>query len=113
MATYGPQFGPQMVAAQPANVEVLSGTSAVTVGGGNAMDTLLMGIIILKNAGPATATITGFSDQDGTTARSIVLTGSTAADTVYAFGAGLLNRKAALTITPSVTLTVIAYWRSA
>lgn len=113
MATYGVTPWAQQVTSMPANVNVLSGTSAVTIGAGGAGDTMLMGIVILKNAGPATATITGFVDQDGSTARSVVLTGSTAADTVYSFGAGLINSEAALTITPSVTLTVVVYWRAA
>lgn len=75
--------------------------------GGAAGDTLLMGVTILKNAGPATLTIAGFSGEDGT-ARSIVLTGSSAADTVYNFGAGLRNTGGVMTLTASVADCVLA-----
>lgn len=74
--------------------------------GGAAGDTLLMGVTILKNAGPATLTVVGFKGEDGT-ARSIVLSGSTTADTVYNFGAGLRNTGAAMTLTASVADAVL------
>ena len=95
---------------------LLHSTSAVNVttgymGGAGAQggavgDTLLVGVVILKNAGPATLTIAGFKGEDGT-ARTIVLTGSTAADTVYNFGAGLRNTGAAMTLTASVADVVL------
>jgi len=74
--------------------------------GGAANDTLLVGVVILKNAGPATLTIAGFKGEDGT-ARNVVLTGSTAADTVYNFGAGLRNTAGAMTLTASVADAVL------
>ena len=92
---------------------LLHATSAINVVngqiGGNASgaagDTQLLQAIILKNAGPATLTIAGFKGEDGT-ARNIVLTGSTTADTVYNF-AGLRNSGAAMTLTASVADTCL------
>lgn len=73
--------------------------------GGSAGDTQLLQVIILKNAGPATLTIAGFRSEDGT-ARNLVLTGSTTADTVYTF-AGLRNSGGAMTLTASVADTCL------
>lgn len=92
---------------------LLHSTSAVAVSKGqignsapaSAGDTQLLQVIILKNAGPATLTIAGFKGEDGT-ARNIVLTGSTAADTVYNF-AGLRNSGGAMTLTASVADTCL------
>ncbi len=74
--------------------------------GGAAGDTLLMGVVILKNAVAATLTVAGFRGEDGT-ARTVVLTGSTSADTVYNFGAGLRNTGAAMTLTASVADVIL------
>lgn len=74
--------------------------------GGAPGDTLLMGVTILKNAGPATLTVAGFRGEDGT-ARAILLSGSTTADTVYNFGLGLRNTGAAMTLTASVADCVL------
>lgn len=74
--------------------------------GGAAGDTLLMGVVILLNAAPATLTIAGFRGEDGT-ARNIVLTGSATVDTVYNFGAGLRNTGAAMKLTASVADAVL------
>ncbi len=91
----------------PAKTILLAGTSAVTIGTSSAAnDTMLLQVTILKNAGPATATIVGFADNTGA-AQNIVLTGSTTIDTTYFFPCGLINGKGALTIQPSVTLTTI------
>ncbi len=91
---------------------LLHSTSAINVtagqvggAGGAAGDTQLLQVVILKNAGPATLTIAGFRGEDGT-ARSILLSGSTAADTVYNF-AGLRNSGAAMTLTASVADTCL------
>lgn len=92
---------------------LLHATSAIKVNkgqignnaGGSAGDTQLLQVIILKNAGPATLTIAGFQGEDGT-ARNLVLTGSTAADTVYNF-AGLRNSAGAMTLTASVADTCL------
>lgn len=96
-----------------ADPRLLHATSAINVTagaiggpGGTAGDTLLYSVLILKNAGPATLTIAGFRGEDGT-ARTIVLTGSTAADTVYNFGAGLRNTGAAMTLTASVADVIL------
>ena len=99
---------------QECNVTICDGTGAVPIGGGAANDTHLMGILILKNAGPATATIAGFgktTDNVTITAATFVLTGSTAADTYYDFK-GAINSKAAATVTGSVDETVIVFWRA-
>lgn len=86
---------------------LLSGTSAVAIANSAAAnDTMLLSVTILKNAGPATATIVGFQDQTGS-AQSILLSGSTSIDTTYYFPNAMINDKSALTITPSVTLTVL------
>ncbi len=92
---------------------LLHSTSAIQVtkgqignsAGGAVGDTQLLQVIILKNAGPATLTIAGFRGEDGT-ARNIVLSGSTAADTVYNF-AGLRNSGGAMTLTASVADTCL------
>lgn len=74
--------------------------------GGAQGDSLLVGVTILKNAGPATLTIAGFAGEDGV-ARNVVLTGSTAADTVYNFGVGWRNSAAPMTLTASVADVVL------
>lgn len=92
---------------------LLHATSAIPVSAGqignsatgSAGDTQLLQVVILKNAGPATLTIAGFRGEDGT-ARNIVLTGSSSADTVYNF-AGLRNSGAAMTLTASVADTCL------
>ena len=92
----------------PGKTILLSGTSAVAIGGSaQANDMMLLSVTILANGGAAvTATIAGLADQTGT-AQNILLTGATATDTNYFFPCGILNGKAALTITPSVTLKVL------
>ena len=91
---------------------LLHSTSAVNVAGGVignqngvANDTRLVSVLILKNAGPATLTIAGFRGEDST-ARNIVLSGSTAADTYYTFP-GLKNSGGAMTLTASVAAVVL------
>lgn len=74
--------------------------------GGAVGDSLLMGVTILKNAGPATLTVAGFSGEDAV-ARSVVLNGSTTADTVYNFGGGLRNTGAIMSLTASVADCVL------
>lgn len=89
-----------------------TGTLAVANGiigaaGGAAGDTQLLGYLILKNAGPATLTIAGFRGEDGT-ARNMVFTGSTTADTVVNFP-GLRNTGGAMTVTASVADTCMPF----
>lgn len=87
---------------------VLSGTGTPgTIG-----DSRLCKVIILKNAGPATLTIVGFGGEDGTP-RSVVLTGSTTADTTYDWGAGWVNSAAAMTLTASVADVILVSTRPA
>lgn len=98
------------------NLAICDGTSAVPVEGSSAAnDTLLGAILILKDAGPATATVAGLGKTtNGTsfTAASFVLTGSTSVDTVFNFY-GCKNRVGALTVTGSVDEKVITLARSA
>lgn len=74
--------------------------------GGSAGDSLLVSVLILKGAVAATLTVGGFRGEDGT-ARNVVLTGQTASDTVYNFGAGLRNTGGAMTLTASVADLVL------
>lgn len=95
------------------NVTICDGTSAVTIGGGVVSDVHIIGIIILKNAGPATATVAGFIKRDnaGTeVAQSIVFTGSTADDR-YIDLKGAINSGAGCTVTSSVDECVLVLWR--
>ena len=103
-----------LVTRQECIVTILDGTSAVSIGGGAANDTHLLGVLIPKNAGPATCTLAGFgkaTSSTGTyTAKDIVLTGSTADDRYYDFG-GAINNVGALTATASVDEIVVVFWR--
>lgn len=84
-------------------------TAGVIGGAGSAAgaigDSLLYTVLILKNAGPAALTIVGFAGEDGV-ARNLVLSGSTAADTFYAFH-GMRNTGAAMTLTASVADVIL------
>ena len=98
---------------QPALPVVVEQTSALTIGGGSANDTYLLGIVILANAVAVTVAVTGMADEDGD-AKTITFTGSTTVDTVIRFGSGLLNTKAAWTVTASVAdKAIINYWPAA
>lgn len=86
----------------------LSGTGAIECAAGVlgtagvANDTLLCGVLILQDAGPATLTITGLGD-DADTAQNLVLTGSTTVDVMHDFGGkALRNWKEKFTFTASV-----------
>ena len=86
-----------LVVREEANITLLTGTAARTIGGGVANDTHLMGLMI-TTALVGTVTITGFAnDQDA--AASIVLPVGTAVG-FYDFK-GVINSKGALTITLS------------
>jgi hypothetical protein len=80
-----------------ANLAVISKTTAVTIGGGAANDTHLIGLFITE-ALTGTCVITGFSDSDGA-AQSITLPAATAAGFRDFFGAR--NAAGALTLTCS------------
>lgn len=92
-----PGSGKLLEIAAPARATIISTTSAVTIGGGVASDTLLRRIII-GTALAGTLTITGFQDETGA-AKSLVLPIATPAGS-YEFG-DVLNEKGALTITLS------------
>lgn len=94
-----------------ANVQVLTGTGAITLGAAAANVTEFMGAVILKSAGPATLTVAGFQNESGV-AKSLVFTGSTTLDTVINLG-GLALRAdlGALTVTASVADVVAVTWR--
>jgi hypothetical protein len=79
------------------NLSVISKTTAVTIGGGAANDTRLIGLY-LTAALTGTCVITGFADSDGA-AQSITLPAAHAAG-FKDFG-GALNAAGALTITCS------------
>lgn len=86
-----------MVTRPEANLAVISKTTAVTIGGGAAGDTHLIGLIITA-ALTGTCVITGFENSDGT-AQSITLPAATPAGFVDFRGA--INSVGALTITCS------------
>lgn len=101
-----------------AHSTILLGTAALNcakgiVGGaaGARVDTLLLGVLILKNAGPATLTITGLQNSSGNAA-SLILNGSTADDRLYLPPFPLLNELAAFTFQPSVASTVVVFTRA-
>lgn len=80
---------------QEANLTVISAQTAVTIGGGVANDTHLMGVVITV-ALTGTCVITGFADQLGN-AKSITFPAGTRADVYPLYGA--LNTAGALTVT--------------
>ena len=96
----------------PTNVTVVEQTSALTIGAGAAGDTHLLGLLLILNAGPATVAVTGWEDEDGD-AKTITFTGSTTADVYIDWaGLGLINSKAAYTVTATVADTVLVLWRA-
>lgn len=92
-----PGSGKLLEIAAPARATIISTTSAVTINGGIASDTLLRRIII-GTALAGTLTIAGFQDEAGA-AKSLVLPIATPAGS-YEFG-DALNEKGALTLTLS------------
>ncbi len=81
---------------QEANASIISKTTAVTIGGGAASDTHLMGLLI-HTALTGTCVITGFADSDGTAQSYTLPAGSVG----YKDFLGALNSAGALTITCS------------
>ena len=99
-----------LVARPESNLSVISKTTAVTIGGGAANDTHLIGLVITA-ALTGTCVITGFADSDGA-AQSITLPVGTTAGFKDFFGAK--NSAGALTITCSAAGDdnfVSALWR--
>lgn len=82
---------------------------------GKTMDTILMSVLILKNAGPATLTFnSGFRDHaNAQNTTNYVLSGSTTVDTAYYFAPGLINSAGPLQMTASVANTVIVQTQAA
>lgn len=95
-----------------ANVSIISKTAAVTIGGGLAGDTHLLGLHIAA-ALTGTCVLTGFGDSDGT-AQSYTLPAATPAG--YKDFLGAKNSAGALTITCSNASDdnlVMVLWRPA
>jgi hypothetical protein len=78
------------------NLSIISKTTAVTIGGGAANDTHLMGLLI-STALTGTCAITGFADSDGA-AQTYTLPAGTVG---YRDFLGAINSAGALTITCS------------
>jgi len=83
--------------------------------GGAANDTILLRVLILKNAGPCTLTIGGGLKNDAGTQDTshIVLTGSSSVDTLYTFEPGIINTAGALSLTASVANMVLVQTQAA
>lgn len=96
---------------QEANVAIISKTTAVTIGGGVANDTHLLGIMI-STALTGTCAITGFTDSDGAAQTYTLPAGSVG----YKDFLGAFNSAGALTITCSNAADdnlVMVFWRPA
>lgn len=100
----------------PLNVICCDGTSAVPIGGGNANDTMIIGVFIEKNAGPGVVTIAGFgkaTNSSGTyTAKSMTIQGSTSLDVSFFPQVGLVNNVGAATVTCTVDEIAWVFWRA-
>lgn len=81
---------------QECSLSIISKTTAVTIGGGAASDTHLMGLLI-HTALTGTCAITGFADSDGTAQTYTLPAGSVG----YKDFLGAINSAGALTITCS------------
>ena len=96
---------------QAANASIISKNSAVTIGGGVANDTHLMGLLI-HTALTGTCAITGFADSDGAAQTYTLPAGSVG----YKDFLGAINSAGALTITCSNASDdnlVMVLWRPA
>ena len=94
---------------QECNLSIISKTTAVTIGGGVAADTHLMGLLI-HTALTGTCAITGFADSDGTAQTYTLPAGSVG----YKDFLGAINSAGALTITCSNASDdnlVAVFWR--
>lgn len=94
---------------QEANASIISKTTAVTIGGGVANDTHLMGLMI-HTALTGTCAITGFADSDGVAQTYTLPAGSVG----YKDFLGAINSAGALTITCSNASDdnlVLVLWR--
>ena len=96
---------------QEANASIISKTTAVTIGGGAASDTHLMGLMI-HTALTGTCAITGFADSDGAAQTYTLPAGLVG----YKDFLGAINSAGALTITCSNASDdnlVMVLWRPA
>ena len=96
---------------QEANASIISKTTAVTIGGGVANDTHLMGLMI-HTALTGTCAITGFADSDGAAQTYTLPAGSVG----YKDFLGSVNSAGALTITCSNASDdnlVMVFWKAA
>lgn len=96
---------------QECNASIISKTTAVTIGGGVASDTHLMGLLI-HTALTGTCAITGFADSDGAAQTYTLPAGSVG----YKDFLGAFNSAGALTITCSNASDdnlVMVLWRPA
>lgn len=96
---------------QACNMSIISKTTTVTIGGGTANDTRLMGVLI-SAALTGTCVIAGFADSDGT-AQSYTLP---AASVGFRDFLGAINSAGALTFTCSNAADdnlVAVFWRPA
>jgi hypothetical protein len=97
------------VVRQECNCSIISKTTTVTIGGGVANDTHLMGLLI-HTALTGTCVITGFADSDGTAQTYTLPVGSVG----YKDFLGAINSAGALTITCSNAADdnlVMVLWR--
>lgn len=85
-----------LVTQEQSNLSIISKTTAVTIGGGAANDTMLLGVFVTA-ALTGSCVITGFADSDGT-ATSITLPAATARGDYAIRG---INSAGALTVTCS------------
>lgn len=100
-----------LVVRQECNASIISKTSAVTIGGGVANDTHLMGLLI-HTALTGTCAITGFADSDGAAQTYTLPAGSVG----YKDFLGSVNSAGALTITCSNASDdnlVMVFWKAA
>lgn len=88
--------GGYIVVRNECNLSVISKTTAVTIGGGTAGDTHLIGLRILA-ALTGTCVVAGFADSDGA-AQSITIPASSVGDFDFR---GAINAGGALTVTCS------------
>lgn len=98
-----------LVTRQEANASIISKTTAVTIGGGVAGDTHLMGLLI-HTALTGTCAITGFADSDGAAQTYTLPAGSVG----YKDFLGAINSAGALTFTCSNAADdnlVMIFWR--
>lgn len=101
---------PILLHSATANAVIAGVVQNGTATDGTIGDSRLSQVVILKNGTAVTLTVQGLAGEDGT-ARTFLLTGSTTVDTVYNFGAGLVNAGAVMRLTASVADLVLVSTR--